>query len=159
MLASISSRTSTRSNANTMTSNAGTRVSQCKSKADENNRASRASRSSRTSRTKSGTTARAQPLHHRSRNVYHTTQHKRHRTRAQHAGNSIEQVRMRKLFDQQGTGGNRRTTIAHIDARKNRATEHHRVRLHRQSQRHADGAHSRRTGERRPDQHRHRRAQ
>ena len=37
MLASISSRTSTRSNANTMTSNAGTRVSQCKSKADENN--------------------------------------------------------------------------------------------------------------------------
>ena len=23
---------------------------------------------------------------------------------------------MRKLFDQQGTGGNRRTTIAHIDA-------------------------------------------
>ena len=167
MLASISSRTSTRSNANTMTSNAGTRVSQCKSKADENNPPISVMLLAlvETAALAEPAVAAAlaapnpEPPLARSRNVYHTTQHKRHRTRAQHAGNSIEQVRMRKLFDQQGTGGNRRTTIAHIDARKNRATEHHRVRLHRQSQRHADGAHSRRTGERRPDQHRHRRAQ
>ena len=59
----------------------------------------------------------------------------------QHQYDIVENIRMRKRFNQLRTGGNRGAAVAEIDARQNRAAEEYGRNLHGSAERHGDDAH------------------